>query len=63
MDLNVKAKTIRPLGKKKKGLYLWPESGQKVLTLYKTQKVTTMKEKFDELTLSKFKTHAIEIGQ
>lgn len=42
---------------------MWPESGQKVLTLHKTQKVTTMKEKFDELTLSKFKTHVIEIGQ
>lgn len=49
MDLNVKAKTIKPL--KKKRLYLWPESGQKVLILHKTQKVTTMKEKSDELTL------------
>ena len=47
MVLNVKAKTIKPL--KKKRLYLWPESGQKVL-LHKTQKVTTVKEKSDELT-------------
>ena len=61
MDLNVEAKTIKPLEKKR--LYLWHKSGQKVLILHKTQKVTTMKEKFDELTLSNFKMHTIEIGQ
>lgn len=44
MDLNIKAKTIKLLKNKK--VYL-------VLTLHKTQKVITIKEKFDKLDLIK----------
>lgn len=52
MDLNVKAKAIKLLKNKK--IYLSPESGHRVLTfLHKTQKVITMKEKFDELDIIK----------